>query len=315
MKQDRGTYRAYEAEKRLSPDTLEMIGHCNQIIEEYESKGLVMSVRQVYYQMVARGWTGGENSGRMYNRIQGALNTGRMQGLVSWTALEDRERELMGLGHYVNPSQAFATARASYRLDLWADQQWRPEVWVEKKALVSVVGHICNQLRVNFYATKGYNSQSEQWRAGQRFARYIRSGQRPIVFHLGDHDPSGLDMTRDNRERLEMFAGTPIIVQRLALSMAQVEEFNPPPNPAKMTDVRAQAYVEEFGDESWELDALEPTYIRSLIEQSVLKIRDEEIWNQSMQRENDDLLLMDNLLEELGGKTDAQDDDDEEDYD
>jgi hypothetical protein len=305
-----GHYRAYEPEKRLSPDTVEMIGRCNSIIEEYESKGYVLSVRQVYYQMVARGYTGGENTGRMYDRIQGALNTGRMQGLVSWTALEDRERGLMGLQHYTGIGQVLRSAKASFRLDVWAHQQWRPEVWVEKKALEGVIGGICNRLRVDFFACKGYNSQSEQWRAGRRFADYIRRGQRPIVFHLGDHDPSGLDMTRDNRDRLSMFAGVPVIVQRLALNMPQIEELQPPPNPAKMSDSRAEAYVEQYGDESWELDALNPEYISRLIEDAILKIRDPERWDDALAEENNEMARLDLMIETAVGDGPEEEDED-----
>lgn len=301
-KQERGTFRRYEPEKRLTPDTIRMIDHCNEILEEYEAKGFVMSVRQLYYQMVSRGLTGGINTGAMYDRIQNALNTGRMQGLISWTSLEDRERGLKGLNTYDNIFQVLRAARSDYRMDLWANQMWRPEVWVEKKALEGVIGHICNKLRVNFYATKGYNSQSEQWRAGRRFASYIQKGQRPIVFHLGDHDPSGLDMTRDNQERLSVFAGVPIIVQRLALNMDQVEEFNPPPNPTKMTDSRASGYFDLYGEHSWELDALAPDYIARIIEQAILKIRDPELWNEAMLQENADLDRLDLFMEEMDNK-------------
>lgn len=300
MKQETGTFRRYEPEKRLSPATLTMIDNCNVILEEFESKGFVMSVRQLYYQLVARGLTGGVNTGAMYDKIQGVLNTGRMQGLISWTALEDRERNLMGLQSYDNIDQVLKSARSSFRLDLWADQPWRPEVWVEKKALEGVIGHICNKLRVDFYATKGYNSQSEQWRAGRRFARYIQKGQRPIVFHLGDHDPSGIDMTRDNQERLSLFAGVPIIVQRLALNMPQIEEINPPPNYAKTTDSRSSDYIDKYGKLSWELDALDPQYISNLIENAILKIRDPELWNASMLQENAELARLDLILEQVG---------------
>lgn len=291
------TYRRYEAEKRLNQETLQLIDRVNDIIEEFN--GYSMSVRQVYYQMVARGFTGGENSGKMYNRIQGVINTGRMQGLISWDAIEDRGRNLRRLKTFESVDQILKAARNEYRIDLWKDQQWRPEVWIEKDALSGVISGICNRLRVNFFASKGYNSQSEQWRAGRRLASYIQKGQRPIIFHLGDHDPSGIDMTRDNQERLSLFAGVPIIVQRLALNMSQVEEFNPPPNPAKITDSRSSDYIERYGDESWELDALSPRYIETLIEQAVLKIRDPDVWNMSLANENHDLEKFDIMLEQM----------------
>lgn len=300
----KGTFRAYGERKRLQKTTLDIIDAANHLIDEYSAAGLKVSVRQLYYQFVARGYTDGVNTKSMYERIQSAINIGRLQGLISWTAIEDRERELLGLGHYTNVSECLAAARNSYRIDLWANQAWRPEVWVEKKALVGVIANICNTHRVDFFATKGYNSQSEQWAAGQRFASYIRKGQRPIVFHLGDHDPSGIDMTRDNQERLSMFAGVPIIVQRLALNMNQVEEFNPPPNFAKESDVRTADYKAKYGDLSWELDALDPVYLSNLIGDAVLKVRDEERWNEMLKQENSDLMELDLMVSQLKDEDD-----------
>jgi hypothetical protein len=160
-----------------------------------------------------------------------------------WRAIEDCGRNLMGLNHFKNPKEAIKEVRENYRRDLWHDQHYVPEVWIEKQALEGVIGSICNELRVNFFSTKGYNSQSEQWRAGRRFASYYGKGQRPIVIHLGDHDPAGIDMTRDNRDRLSMFAGVDVQVIRLALNMEQIEQYNPPPNFAKEGDSKTPAYM------------------------------------------------------------------------
>lgn len=297
---ENGHFRAYGPSKKLSQGTLDLIHACNHILDQYAAKGYAMTLRQLYYQMVARGLTEGINTKAMYERIGNALNEGRMQGLVSWTALEDRGRNLQGVATYTSPAQLLRNAKASYATDLWADQPWRPEVWVEKEALIGVIGSICQKLRVDFFATKGYNSQSEQWRAGQRFAGYVQKGQRPIVFHLGDHDPSGIDMTRDNQKRLSLFAGTPIIVQRLALNMPQIEEFNPPPNYAKETDSRHSAYVEKYGDLSWELDALDPEYIEKLIRDAVLRVRNEELFDAALAQENADIAELNLVIEQMG---------------
>jgi len=292
-----GTYRRYGEAMNLQAKTLEIIDLCDQLLQGYERAGYVMSVRQVFYQFVSKGWM--PNNEKTYNSVQSALNVGRMQGLISWTALEDRERALMGLPTQTSPAKALAALRREYRIDLWHNQPWRPEVWVEKKALVGVVERICARMRVDFFGCKGYSSQSEQWRAGQRMAGRIRGGQRPIVFHLGDHDPSGIDMTRDNEEKLRIFTGTPVIVQRLALNMPQIEELQPPPNPAKMTDSRAADYVRQWGHSSWELDALDPPYIERLIEDAILKIRDPELWDEALAEENSDLSRLDLMIEDL----------------
>lgn len=293
-----GHFRCYQ-EKKFSTDHMKIIGGVNKIIEDHERQGFILTVRQIFYQFVSAGWLPNKQS--EYDRLGKIISEGRIAGLISWTAIEDRNRSLRGIPLYESPMDAVQQARNDYAIDKWENQEWRPEVWVEKAALEGVVGAMCNQLQVNFFATRGYNSQSEQWRAGQRFASYIRKGQRPIVFHLGDHDPSGIDMTRDNRDRLTMFAGTPVIVQRLALNMNQIEQYNPPPNPAKMTDSRAVDYVEQFGDESWELDALPPRVIHDLIESAVDQIRDPVLWDQMVAQEVGHKRMLDGIIRTLKG--------------
>jgi len=280
--------------RKFQAATLEIIETANAIIEEYE--GMPITLRQLYYQFVSRDLA--PNETKFYDRLESIISDARLAGLVSWTAIEDRGRNLMGLNTQSSPSGAIKAALTNYRLDLWADQRFRPEVWVEKAALEGVIGQICNTLRVDFFACRGYNSQSEQWRAGRRLAGYISRGQTPIVFHLGDHDPSGIDMTRDNRDRLSLFAGVPIQVTRLALNLPQIAEHRPPPNPAKMTDSRFEDYRKKFGDLSWELDALRPNLIHDLIEDAVLKIRDEKLWDAALKQENEDKLVLEQMAED-----------------
>jgi hypothetical protein len=110
-----------------------------------------------------------------------------------------------------------------------------------------------------------------------RLRGYARRGQRPVILHLGDHDPSGIDMTRDIDDRLTLFMGG-VEVDRLALNMDQVDRYDPPPNPAKLTDARATGYIAEHGESSWELDALEPTVLSDLIRSAIRDLRDDDLW-------------------------------------
>lgn len=302
----KGHYVCYTPRK-FGKDALDKLKLANTIIEEYEGQGMAITLRQLYYQFVARGHL--LNVKDNYGKLGTLISQGRLAGLVSWTAIEDRGRSLSGYQIFNGPEQAVTWLRERhYHTDLWADQPFRPEVWVEKHALEGVVGSICDELRVNFFAVGGYNSQSAAWRAGRRMARYIQKGQRPIVFHLGDHDPSGLDMTRDNQERLSLFAGSQIQVVRLGLNKDQIDFYHPPPNPAKFKDPRSAAYVREYGDESWELDALEPSALRDLIEEAVLKIRDEKAWDAALQQEAEDKIV----LQEMAPTEDPDEEDPED---
>lgn len=272
--------------------TLRAIETANGIIEEYQAQGYSLTLRQLYYQHVARGLI--ENTERSYKRLGNLISKGRLAGLVDWKAIEDRTRNLRGVSHWDSPSSMIYSAYASFRIDKWENQPNRVEVWVEKDALVGILQRVCRANDVDYFACRGYVSQSEMFEAAQRIAHYIYDGQDVTILHLGDHDPSGIDMTRDTRERLDMFLeGLGVDVNRLALNWEQIGRYNPPPNPAKTTDSRFQGYSELYGNESWELDALEPQVIYDLIEENILALRDDDLWQamEDQEEEHRDLLL------------------------
>ncbi len=274
-------------EKRFNTSSRGIIERANSIIAEYDAQGFSLTLRQLYYQFVARGFLA--NKQQEYKRLGSIINDARLAGLVDWQAIEDRTRNLKSVSTWDDPEDIVNSAASSFRVDKWADQPYRPEVWIEKEALVGVIDGVCSDLQVSYFACRGYSSQSEQWRAGQRFTDMAENGQIPVVLHLGDHDPSGIDMTRDNKDRLALFLKThghdAVIVKRLALNMDQVRRYKPPPNPAKMTDSRVDDYIRKFGKSSWELDALDPPVIAKLITDAVALYRDEKKWKAAVKRE------------------------------
>lgn len=301
-----GTYRAYGPQLRIREEQAEMIGRVNQVLALAQRDRVLMTLRQVYYKFVKNGWFANEDAN--YERLGRAVARGRMVGLIPWDQIEDMERDLYGTNIHEAPEQLLSGLADKYSRDLWADQPWRPEVWMEKKGTLKVVGAICAELRVDYFACKGYNSLTEAWKAGQRLSGYVEKGQRPIIFYIGDHDPSGLDMIRNNREQLETFVGVPITVVPLALTWEQVQKFGPelPPNPAKQKDARLPQYIsymEDMGAEdpevSWEVEALEPTFIRRLISDNVSRIRDEVLWDQALRKEIEDKRWLRTMAGEL----------------
>jgi hypothetical protein len=271
-------------EKNFRAETLEIVEQANAIIKEYEDQGFDLTLRQLYYQFVARDLI--PNTQRDYKRLGSIINDARLAGLIDWESIVDRTRNLQALGHWNSPESIIRSAERGYHIDFWKRQEYRPEVWVEKEALIGVFARVCNELDIPYFACKGYNSQSEMWGASQRFLQYIDDEQIPIVLHFGDHDPSGVDMTRDIEDRLEMFTEQyGVEVNRLALNWDQIEMYNPPPNFAKITDSRAVAYIAEYGEDSWELDAMEPQVLAGLVREAVDGIRDDSTWAEDEERE------------------------------
>lgn len=262
--------------KNFGASALDVVDKANKIIAEYTQKNLRLTLRQLYYQFVARDFIA--NTIKSYKRLGSIINDARLCGLISWHAIEDRTREVQSLAHWESPDHFMKSVAPQFRVDKWQDQEYRPEVWVEKEALAGVMEQVCRRNDIPYLSCRGYTSQSEMWGSAMRLKEFQENGQTPVILHFGDHDPSGIDMSRDILDRLRLFGLKPIF-KRLALNMKQIDEYTPPPNPAKTTDSRYASYRDEFGEESWELDALEPTLLIELVQEEVDKLRDDDKYN------------------------------------
>lgn len=314
-----------------------MVRVANRILEEYAAQGFDLTLRQLYYQMVARDlfpddrrwrytgsrWVrdvnGTPNAEPNYKWLGSLVNDARMAGLIDWNHIVDRTRNLSRSPSWNDPAALVRAGADQFAIDKWADQPHYVEVWIEKDALVGVIEPTCRDWRVPFFSCRGYTSQSEMWGAAQRLGRQMSRDKKVLILHMGDHDPSGIDMTRDIEDRLTNFIAIDYYrdsvddeerdrldaetehrgswafdfveenfeVKRIALNWDQIEEFDPPPNPAKLSDARAKKYVAKYGRESWELDALDPTTMADLVTTGIDDVLDHELWEQAGEREDE----------------------------
>ena len=288
--------------KTFNGESKVIIQQANEIIEEYQAAGYSLTLRQLYYQFVARDIL--PNNSKSYDRLGSIINNARLAGLIDWSAIEDRTRNLRRISSWNSPADIMRSVVSSYRRDLWEGQKYRPEVWIEKDALIGVIESVCSELRIPSFSCRGYVSQSEMWAAGQRFVQYRKNKQIPLIIHMGDHDPSGIDMSRDIQERLNMFVKGhmlegEVVLMRVALNIDQVKQYSPPPNPAKTTDSRFSTYMEEYGDESWELDALGPDVLSNLIRNEIAEFRNDKMWNKSLAQENKETQQLEQVREDF----------------
>jgi len=253
--------------KNFGKEALRLIEIAEEICDDYASQGYDLSLRQLYYQFVSRDILA--NTEVNYNKLGNTISDARLAGLIDWDAIKDRGRETLTNPHWNSIGDIISACASQYNVDLWEGQVNHVELMVEKQALEGVLEPVCKRWDIGFTANKGYSSSSALYEIGKRLAQKDRQGKLLNVIYLGDHDPSGIDMTRDVEERLCMFSECEVSVHRIALNMDQVEKYNPPENPAKLTDTRAADYIRKFGESSWELDALEPRILVSLVERKI----------------------------------------------
>lgn len=288
-------------DKDFYSKSLALIDKVNEVVEDYQARGYSLTLRQVYYQMVARDLI--PNNLTSYKNLGNIINDGRLAGRIDWHAIEDRTRNLTRLSHWEGPKDILRSSRRSFHTNNWIGQEYYVEVWVEKEALIDVVRRAANTLDVPYFACRGYVSQSEMWSAAQRMIDMASSYDRkPVILHLGDHDPSGIDMSRDIIDRMEMFGVPGLIFDRLALNMDQIEEYNPPPNPAKLSDSRVWGYMEKFGNKSWELDALDVSVIDQLIKDNIRRYMDMDLYRKAIdeqERHREDLTMLERYYDTI----------------
>ena len=312
--------------RKLNGSSLVVINQVNEILEEYAGYGFdVMTLRQIYYQLVARDLV--ENTDQSYKRIGSIIKKARDAGKIDWESIKDTTRGVRGHYHLDDFEDGLKDMARTFRQDLWENQPWWVMVMIEKDALAYVVGKICNDLDIPWTTNRGYPSASHLMRVASQVSSALEAGKKVLILHLGDLDPSGWDMTSDLAFRLGLYSredpglvdlgeddfswsedsglvgfydhqvigdpySQPLLIKRMALNMDQVEQYNPPPNPAKLSDSRVGFYLDKFGRSSWELDALPPPIFKELIEAEFEAVVDQDQWdedNAEMEREQEAL--------------------------
>lgn len=286
---------------RLSKQNKERLTLINGIIEDYQEMGYTLTLRQLYYQLVSKDVI--PNSDKEYAKLSILLKEGRMSGQVDWEAIEDRLRQPTTYLSFNNIKERVELSAYNYELPRMSNQDVYIETWVEKDALSSIINKACREYHIPTMVNRGYSSVSAMHDAFQRFSEHIGK-KKCYILYVGDHDPSGLDMIRDIKDRLTEFNDEfeddlYFEIKPIALTMSQIKTFNPPPNPAKITDTRAKDYIEQNGEYSWEVDALNPEVLEALIKSTIDSLIDIDLINEMKDKEVKDKEKLKSLLDFL----------------
>ena len=291
---------AFRSEK-ISEKKLSYIYTINEILSEYKEMGYKLTLRQLYYQLVSRDLIA--NRAQEYSKLSSVLVTARMNGLTDWFLIEDRLRKPQ-IPYWVKDiKDAMKDTIRTYRLDRQSEQENHIEIWTEKDAVSNILRKVTEFYHIKLMINRGYSSCSAMKEAFDRLSyRSTYEAQNVIIIYVGDHDPSGLDMIRDIESRFDEFGLSGFKIIHIALTRRQVDEFKPPPNPAKITDPRAKWYIALHGDESWELDALKPQYLEGIVDKAVQDNIDLGIFKGMIEKEKRDKARLLKIIKDLKGK-------------
>jgi hypothetical protein len=228
------------------------------------------SVRGMYYMALGADLIDKDSQGQRnnYMRVQRRLLQMRRSGRLPYSWITDGSRTVYGYNRYEDP-EAFADHAASiYRKDYWMDSPVRVEVWVEKDAMAGKLKPVVrDEFGLDLYVSRGFASETYLQEAGA----HIRSDGRPTyVYLLTDFDASGMNIAETvERELIKQASPTEVMVERIAATPEQIDEYGLITQPVTRTDTRAHRFIERYGTETVELDAIPASEIRRLVKEVI----------------------------------------------
>ena len=292
-------------EKRISKKEL-LIRETKNIISEYTTR---LTLRQIFYRLVSKGIL--KNTLTEYKYLGKSLVYAREQNMISYDSLEDRTRAAITVDDYYishevffnyhkqeydNSEDTFKDSWKNYQLPLWHKQPKYVEVWLEKEALAGLFQQVTSPESIVLSTARGYPSLTLLHDGYKRFMEPELTEKEFYILYFGDYDPSGKDIERNIRERLNIFFNIDVKVKRIAITKQQIEKYNIPPMPAKRSDSRYNEFVKINGDIAVELDAIEPNTLQDILRESINGLFDMDIRKENLKEEE---IIKEELKEEI----------------
>lgn len=225
-----------------------------------------ITLRGLFYQVVSAGWLPSTDK-KHYARFGRLVVALRRKGIMPFHWITDSLRATLKPSSWSGLEDFGDTVRRAYRKDFWMHLPTYPRIIVEKDAVASTIEPVTDEYDVGLSVIRGYSSLSFAWELAQELSRI----DKPLfLYWIGDFDPSGMDLERSIRESLVELDAPPFSWIRLGVSRDDFETFNLLPLAVKKSDPRARSFVERYGTECAELDALPARELRRRVEAAIL---------------------------------------------
>lgn len=228
------------------------------------------SVRGMYYMAMGADLVDKDAQGKRnnYMRVQRRVLKMRRDGRMPYSWITDGSRTIYGYDRFADEDHFSVYAANIYRKDYWLESPVRVEVWVEKDAMAGKLKPVVSdEYGLDLYVSRGFASETYLQEAGA----HIRSDGRPTyVYLLTDFDASGMGIAETVEAKLaEMARPVDVFVERIAATPNQIEEYGLITQPVTRSDTRARNFIQRFGNETVELDAIPASEIRRLVRDAI----------------------------------------------
>ncbi len=257
-----------------------------------------VSTRQIYYQLISIGVISPTAAG--YNKAQRLILRMRKLGDIPPEKICDRTRSKHQAPSWNGLVDIMETVQEQYRRDYWSEQDTAIYIAVEKRALEGIFQQVCDEYGVGLFPLGGYASYSLHYDWAMEILKLNRWGKDVKIYYFGDFDPSGMNID-ENVVCQTLEHGAQFTFERVGILPEDIEKFNLMTLPVKRSDTRAKAFIDKYGTECVELDALQPNElkrrIRLVIEQNI----DPDKWDRVRAIEREERISLDKFVEHIRG--------------
>jgi hypothetical protein len=241
-----------------------------QAIIDIVKENRPMTVRQVFYQLVVRDLI--EKTENEYKMtVVRLLIDLRMSDKVSFEDIIDDSRRRRENQTFDSIADAARDTARFYRRNALSTCPDYVEIWCEKEALMGIIENVAGDYDVPIIPSKGMASLTQLYETSEYIARAAHHGKRTYIYQFGDHDPTGVKIPQAMERRLDELCDEKWdcpypIIERVALTEEQIEDYDLPTRPTKREGNR---HAKDFEGDSVELDALPPDVLRGLVKECI----------------------------------------------
>ena len=229
-----------------------------------------------------------------YKAITELLTRARLDGSIPMECIADPTRPVTtwdvypDAGAYVR--KTLDGLFRGYWRDLMQSQPCHIEIIGEKLTVESILRPVAMRFCIPLTIGRGYASLPA--RAGV-VERFRKSGKDKLILLLvSDLDVDGVliaeSFARSLRDDFDVDTVHPI---RVALTAEQVKRYELPPGgvaKGKKGSKKRKAFIEQYGDRTWELEALEPAALQQELTNAIDAVIDHDAFNAELDAEKRD---------------------------
>lgn len=282
--------------KQISAAKEQMVQAVLKILEQSRDYWGV-SVRKIHYKLLnnpplkhaSKPDSAYKNDLASYKDLTNLLTRLRLEGRIPMDAIADDTRVSEAWNFFRESSNFVKRELDSFCKNYYRDlQQSQPnhiEIFCEKLTLESTVRPIAGEYCIPLTIGKGMCSLPPRYSIYQRYKKSGR--EKLIVLLLSDFDPDGVVIAQSfARSMRDDFDVKNIVAVRVALTPEQIKEHQlPNAIEAKSSSVNYQKFVDEYGTECHELDALDESVLQQILREAIDGVLDVTAYNHEIDQE------------------------------